>query len=156
MATAARRYLIQYDDNAVFAPGLTTAGELVLAGVHPVGSVVAVWFGLDGSLQRSELVSDSATSAAAWEALARWQSEIGFSPATISVEPFWSDELYVGIRDLPLFMKAYLEAAPKKGDARFRPGLYEGIEAFIRDGQFVLVWCGNEFWMSREGEITDT
>ncbi len=148
----ARRYAIQHDPDAVFAAGLTATAEQVLAGAAPNGSIVAVWFGPDGKLRRGERL----TGPAAWQALARWQSEVGFSPATISVGPFWVGELAVGVRDLPQYMHEYLEAAPDEGEAGFVPERYEGIEAFIRDGQFVLVWCGKEFWMSREGEITDT
>jgi hypothetical protein len=156
MATAARRYVIQHDPDAVFEAGLTAAGEQVLAGAAADGSIVAVWFGPDGSLRRGERLTAPAPSPTEWQALARWQSEVGFSPATITVGPFWTGELDTGIRDLPQFMYEYLGAAPDEGDEGFVPERYEGITAFIRDGQFVLVWCGKEFWMSREGEISDT
>jgi hypothetical protein len=154
--TATRRYAIQHDPDAVFAAGVTTAGEAVLAGAASDGSIVTIWFGTDGTLRRGERITGPAESPAAWAALARWQTGVGFSPTTINVGRFWVGELSVGINDLPQFMHDYLGVAPDEGDAGFVPGLYEDIEAFIRDEQFVLIWCGKEFWMSREGEITDT
>jgi hypothetical protein len=161
-------YIIQNDPDAVFSAGVTAQNEQVLIGTHPNFSVAAVFFDQQGHLLRNEhrLASPPNASAgsdettlltqATWKARDDWKHEIGFSSQEIRVRRFYLVHEGIGIRELPDLMYQYLDDAPDEDDESFRPGLYEEIEQFIHDGQFVLFWCGKEFWMSRDGEVTDT
>jgi hypothetical protein len=152
-----RVYPVQDDEEQVFSAGQTEAGEQILIGAHPNCSLLAVVFDSEGNVIRVDSRQpDSATAQAAWDALERWKQEVGFRPRTIGVKRFFLSHERTGVATLPEFMHRYLELAPDEGDAGYQPGLYDSIESFIRDEQFVVWWCGKEFWMSREGSVTDT
>ncbi len=163
-----RLYPIRYDPDAVFSAGVTARGEQVLIGTHPNFSVATVFFDQQGCLLRNEHRPTPRPAAqagddqrallnqATWKTMEEWKEEMGFSPGVVRVERFFLSHERIGVKDLPDFMHQYLAEAPDEGEELFRPGLYEDIEQFIHKGQFVLCWCGKDFWIDKDGEVTDT
>jgi hypothetical protein len=176
--TASNDYLfsVQYNDCCNFVAGVVPEGQQVLMGV--VGKaplhVVAVFFDQSGYFLREErrrvtFVEDWGQTQtqqeperikALWDVLDGWKAEIGLVPSTIRIGRFhlpeweqWGDG--IGLFDLPKFMQACADDPSSVKDEQFRHDLLDDIGQFRSMGKYVLCW-GTEYWMSREGEITDT
>jgi hypothetical protein len=168
-------YPIRHNEgcNYNFAPGVSTKGEQVLMGVVP-GHTVAIFFDQSGRFLRDEVRSISVAHAlgssqaaqvdlqeqAEWRLLATWKMEIGLLPMEIRITKFhlpkwdnWGAGL--GLFDLPQFMQGCADDPFSEKDEQFRRQLLDDIEWFRSNGKYVLCW-GTEYWMSKDGEVTDT
>jgi hypothetical protein len=169
----ARLYTIQDNDCCNFIAGVSAKGEQVLMGVAP-GHVVAAFFDQSGQFLRDEVreVSVEQTQGvspakqneqqidAEWQTLRAWKAEIGLAAGEIRVANFslpeWDDwGAGIGVHDLPQFMQDCADDPSSETNEQFRQELLEDIKWFRSNGKYVLCW-GTEYWMSKEGEITDT
>jgi hypothetical protein len=169
----AKLYSIRYNDCCNFLAGTSAKGERVLIGVVP-GHVVAVFFDKSGQLVRDEVreapIGRTAEPShakrnkpsidAEWRLLCAWKAEIGLVPGEIGVARFslprWDGwGAGIGLFDLPQFMQDCAADPLSESDEQFRQELVDGIEEFRSKEKHVLRW-GTEYWMSKDGEITDT
>jgi hypothetical protein len=170
-----KQYIVQYNNCCNFVVGLSAKGEQVLMGVVGVAPlhVVAVFFNKSGEFLRNErrLVRfvereqrhadrhDSQVKAL-WHALDAWKGEIGLTPNEIRITKFhlpewdhWGEG--IGLFDLPQFMQDGVDGTLWEKDEQCRRELLKDIEQFRNKGKYVLRW-GTEYWISKEGEITET
>ena len=169
-------YTVQYNDCCNFVAGFLPHGEQVLMGV--VGDdplyVVAAFFNKAGLFLRQESRSVSFPKKqgqphgqiyeervkALWLALEEWKAEIGIKPKGVRIARFHLPEwgywgTGIGLCDLPQFMQDCSDDRLSEKDEQLRRELLDDIEQFRSNEKFVLRW-GTEYWMSKEGEITDT
>ena len=97
---------------------------------------------------------------ALWSVLDAWKSEIGLVPSEVKIRRFhlprWDNwGAGIGLFELPQFMQDCADDPLSEKDEHFRKELLDDIEQFRSKGKYVLRW-GTEYWMSKEGEITDT
>jgi hypothetical protein len=160
--TGAKRYRVQHQECCNFVAGATLNGEQVLLGV--VGKeplyVVAAFFTKAGAFLREESRSVEVPATpglnaaedeeqqvnALWEAVEEWKKEIDLQVGDVEIATFdlpnWDRWGFgIGISDLPRFMVI--------------SNMADAIAEFRSNEQFVLRW-GTEYWMSVDGEITDT
>jgi hypothetical protein len=169
----AKLYNIRFNDCCNFVAGTSAKGEQVLIGVIP-GHVVAVFFDPSGRLVRDEVREasiggtarlsqakrDQPSIDAEWRLLNAWKAEIGLVASDIRVAKFslpaWDGRgAGIGVFDLPQFMQDCADDPLSEPDDQFRHELLDGIEEFRSQEKYVLRW-GTEYWMSKDGEITDT
>lgn len=169
----ARLYTIQDNDCCNFTAGVSAKGEQVLMGVAP-GQVVAAFFDQSGRFLRDEFreVSVEPTPRippakqkeqqidAEWQTLRDWKAGIGLAAGEIRVARFslpeWDEwGAGIGVFDLPQFMQHCADDPLSEKNEQFRHELLDDIKWFQSNGKYVLCW-GTEYWMSKDGEITDT
>jgi len=169
----ARLYTVQHNDCCNFVAGVSAKGEQVLMGVAP-GHVVTAFFDRSGYFLRQEVREarieriGSASLAkqaepqtnAEWQGLRAWGAELGLVMGEIRIARFslpdWEDwGAGIGVFDLPRFMEDCAENPLSEPDERFRQELQADIAWFRGNEKYALRW-GTEYWMSKDGEITDT
>jgi hypothetical protein len=169
----ARLYAVQHNDCCNFVAGVSAKGEQVLMGVAP-GHAVAAFFDRSGHFLREEVreapvepagsaslaEEDEQQAYAEWQALRAWGVELGLVAGEIRIAGFslpdWDDwGKGIGVFDLPRFMEGCAENPLSEPDEQFRQELQTDIEWFRGNEKYVLRW-GTEYWMSKDGEITDT
>src|SRR5262245_15228947 len=119
-----RRYLICHEEQAFWA-GRTTDGLQVLMGLlYP--NVVGVFFDGEGRFLRLDarkvpvpaplhpagiayLLNDLPFQASFQTVFEDWKQSIGFSPGTISVQRFFIESEYLGIKDRPNYQERLLD-----------------------------------------------
>jgi hypothetical protein len=166
-------YRVQYNDCCNFVTGVVPQGEQVLIGV--VGQepfhVVAAFFDKSGCFLREESrrVEQRAPShahreedqtKALWDVLEAWKEEIRLVPNEVTIRKFhlpkWDNwGAGIGMFELPQFMQDCADDPSSVKDEQFRQELLDDIDWFRNKGKYVLRW-GTEYWMSKEGQITDT
>jgi hypothetical protein len=132
--------------------------------------VAAAFFGPKGALLRYEARQASGNAAPnalrpgkvrgeelsqLWRLLDSWKSELGFTPGTVTVTQFDMPHLGLGIHRLPRYLQEALDGLPPEPDEQYRHECLSDIEEWRRLDKFVVQW-GNEYWMNRSGEVTDT
>lgn len=164
LPTQPRRYPIRgYDED--FVTGITRSGSQVLMGLL-CPHVVAYFFSPEGALERRELrlwrhpaprmapdgpyrLSDPAFRSALAQQIQEWHEELGWRPGAISVQPFFDDDAFVGIEDLPEHLQELDESADASAEL-----LAERADWLAR-GSFVLYWA-KDYFMSRDGAVEST
>jgi len=164
-----KKYPIQHPEIATFDTGRTREGEQVVIGV-PGPYVVAAFFDAGGAILRHEVRQVSGTPSRAElrpekppkglmprlrDLVRDWQAEMGFTPSDVSVCQFSLPDLGFGIYDLPEFLRYALDDSKPHPDEDFRRECLDHLEEWRRLGKFTVL-CGNEYWMSDSGEITDS
>jgi hypothetical protein len=162
-------YPIQNADAVSFVTGRTITGEQAILGV-PGPFIAAVFFDSEGNYLRYEIRRPSTSLLLPgpqgrkaprellphlWKMLDTWKTEIGYTPATITVASFFLPDLEVGIAKLPPHLHGYSEDPLSEPDKNLRGQLAEELAEWQRQQRFVLCW-GNDYWMNRAGEVTDT
>lgn len=175
-ASAEKLYTVQFNDCCNFVAGVLPQNEQVLMGVVGDDSlfVVAAFFDEAGNFLRQESRSVPSPQnqgkpyaqiyeeqvKALWRKVEAWKVEIGLKPKGIRIARFdlpeWSHwGAGIGLFALPQFLQGCADDSSSAGHAQFRQELRDGVEEFQTNGKFVLRW-GTEYWMSQDGEITDT
>ena len=168
-------YRVQYNDCCNFVVGVVPEGEQVLMGVvgHDHLHVVAAFFDTSGcflreerrrvtfleKLDQTQAQQEAERIKALWDVLEGWKAEIGLVPNEIRVGRFhlpewdkWGEG--IGLFDQPKFMQHWVNDPSSEQDEQLRQELLDDMGQFRSMGKYVLCW-GTEYWMSREGEITD-
>jgi hypothetical protein len=84
------------------------------------------------------------------------QCDIGFKPGLVHLKEFHFPEELVELYRLPKMYQEFLvDPNGPNFDDEERAWLPEQINAWLLAGRFVLV-CGNDYWLNREGEVTDS
>lgn len=83
--------------------------------------------------------------------ISRWQAEIGFVPHTITVKPFFLDERWIGIRDLPDHYQDVLDNPTIVTEERYKD-IHRGVQAWLERGNFVLFW-DEDYYLNSDGDV---
>ena len=83
--------------------------------------------------------------------LQNWQQELGFTGATITIQPFFLLDRYIGIKDLPDHYEEVLNQ-PEAYSASRRRELQEDVRLWNERGDFVLYW-DEEYYLNQDGEL---
>jgi hypothetical protein len=79
-----------------------------------------------------------------------WLDELGYQSATIQVKRFRFDEV-VGINDFNWCADAF----DRPGDPE-RANLLDSVQRWLEYGQFAFDYGGDDYWLNRDGVVTDT
>jgi len=163
------RYLIQNQDAVSFVTGRTPAGEQAILGV-PGPYVAGLFFDVKGDFLRCDSRQPPLGHAAPlnqsgkvrgalltqlWGMLNEWKTELELIPGTIAVSKFSVPQFGVWIADFPQYLQEYFDKRDSESDQVVRAELDNEVAEWQRSRKFVLQW-GNEYWMNRNGEVTDT
>jgi hypothetical protein len=156
-------FSIQTSDDYNFVAGKIISGEQVLLGLGPA-ELLAVCFDPSGQvlrIERRDVVVETTLPQIEqekifWSALESWKTFLGFSPSDIKVADFLIPEVDVGIARIPEFWWSFVSDPESITDEELRRQRLREIEDWLRLGNFVLRWCGKEYWMNSDGEVTDT
>lgn len=138
-------------DSDYFRAGHLTDGTQVLIGRWN-NDVVCVRFSSDGQLIAIDREPSQTTvfnfPDSAVEILA---SRIGLMPGAVHVQAFDLIDPPIAIRELPDYLKDYIQA-PNDFPADRAIHLATAVEEWRKKGAFVLIW-GEDYEMSRDGDI---
>jgi hypothetical protein len=162
-------FVIQSEEDYNFVAGQDASGHQVLMGVTPSG-LIALFFDKAGrlvdveyreippALPRDEMEATKRMEyeRGLWPLLDSWKQELGFEPCSIEIAPFFLDDWQIGIACAPAFWQSFLENPLSIPDPSFRERRRAEVDNWRRQGNYVLWWCGKEYWMSGVGEVTDT
>lgn len=167
-------YLIQSADAYFFWAGTTRDSRQVLMGLA-CPSLVAFFFDLQGHLvdvqkRNLEFLRPSGVyvDGELFPGLVRtyniyderipvrlkeWRQEIGFQEQLIRVKRF--DDVETGIRicDYPDHFAEILLAP--EASLEEKAEVLDSMAEWEQEGEFVLIW-GNDYWLSRDGEVTSS
>ena len=163
MVGSSRQHLYRIQHNPYyFHAGRSQNGDQVLLGVRlPELSMVTFdsngkFVGLSnrpiphdllqfkGTVIRADPVSLSAL-------VENWKLEIRFAPSTISVQRFFLEQSYIGIKDFPAIYVA-LMYRPDDFDNGTRHDLQENLRSWKEAGNFVLCW-NQDYELSQDGKV---
>jgi hypothetical protein len=146
--------------------GTTADGRQVM--IYPViDHVEALFFSAGGRFLQAETrdaVRHQPRSGPAWQAAQelklavsecfdRWLRELRFAQATITVEP--TDDCPLKFAEWPEPYLQFLNNRESEPDDETRRAMQEFCEEWKREENFVM-WFGDEFWMSGDGNIDST
>ena len=152
-------YKIQ-NDSYHFHTGYTQNGNQILMGVQ-FPEIVMVEFDKAGNyltiLARAipqELLSITngiftADDNKLFVEIQSWQKEINFVPGTISVRKFFLPDRWIGIQDLPDYLRDVSDY-PSNYDPQERQALQEQTCEWQDSGDFVLYWV-EDYYLDKEG-----
>jgi hypothetical protein len=148
---SARLYPLAAEEG-YFDAGVTRDGrQALMAAFYPM--TFAIFFASDGRfLEYVERPNDGAPNKAE---LARWQTELGFTPQTIRVEQFSIEEQGLGIAELTGFQEELLDDPESEPDEDERAERLKELREWIEEGSFVLYW-GNDLWLDSDGHVTSS
>jgi len=81
----------------------------------------------------------------------KWQKEIGFTAATISINQFFLSDRGIGITDLPEHYQA-VRNHPETYNAKRLKELQDDIRTWNEADNFVLYWV-EEYYLNQDGEL---
>ena len=85
------------------------------------------------------------------DAIRDWQREVGFTSATISVKPFFLQDRWIGVKNLPDHYQEFL-SHPENYNSQRHKELQEDIQNWNERGDFVLYW-DEEYYLNQDGEL---
>lgn len=158
----AKRYAIQPHGGGDSYTGLTASTDQVLMGLL-CPNLVALFFDAEGDLLRADQrpvpffqgvnppfhIYDKRI----WPLIEAWQKDLGFQPATIKVNRFFSQDHCVGIEDYPTHFHEAL-SDPAEGEEE-KSAVRESLKLWDKDGLFVL-WWGKDYWLDESGEVNSS
>ncbi len=84
------------------------------------------------------------------------KQEFGFAPGLIQVREFHLPEELLAVYRFPEFYQDFLkDPNDPTFDDELRNYLPGAIERWREEGRFVLQW-GNDYWLDKKGEVTDS
>ena len=147
-STYTRTYRFQPDLHYLFHTGITHDSEQVIVSYYNEKSMVAVFFDLAGEHTRLETRPFDED-----DDLIQWTEELGIQLQLIEVKKFFLSDYRIGIEDYP-----------DERDVTDNPSVFSEEELgeilehsadFKEMGNYVF-WWNRDFWVNRDGEITDT
>ncbi len=164
-----RLYSIQPQDAVSFRCGCSSDGDQIMLGV-PGPYVLTLWFDHSGHLIRhaAEAPNGVAVDVGSrpkklsgpvrqqlWELVQNVELRLGLVPSPIRIQAFDLPEYHVSITDFPVELLSVFSDPNASGDDPDRQRVARMVNDWHDQGKFVLHW-GNEYWMNRLGEVTDT
>ncbi len=138
-----------------FDAGKLPGGRQALVGVQ-LPNLMVLLFSAEGDFLAAHTIpiasSDrSSIGDRAQQVVLEWEEASGFQPVTIRVKPFFLDELWIGIRDLPEHYQDVIDN-PDDFEPYRKDELLEDIREWNRSGSFVFYWT-EDYYMSIDGEV---
>lgn len=142
----------------VFDAGVLPDGQQVLVGLQ-LPELVVVRFSSEGMLSGVEVVASIAPkncsmAEQASTELDRWKAEVGYRAMTITVQPFFLRDRWIGIADLPQHYQEVLDQ-PEGFDEDIRGNLLDDIRQWQLRGDFVLYW-DEDYYLNKDGEVVSS
>jgi hypothetical protein len=151
------------DGYAKYYTGQTPDGRKVLAR-YGYEAIEVVWFDPDGNLLRVEVVPAPEVEPREGElgflresrSVRLWEQGVGFHPGPIEVRPFALDDPFpIGVHILPGGCLEFLRDPYCRPTPEEREEMAQATAEWLAKGNYVLVWAGEEFGLTRDGEQAD-
>lgn len=156
MADQNRRYLVgSYPP--VFKTGRLPDGTQCLFGVQGTDFVI-VYFTADGAFRnlerKPELINGVTDEGDIDELVQQWESKVGIAEGRITVQPFFIEEQWIGIRDIPEHYQDVVES-PDTFLEDDRQRLLKDVNEWLERGDFVFYW-DEDYYLNADGEVEST